>query len=252
VALLRLSDHDLEYVTHGDLRGRTLVFLHEGLGSVSAWREFPARLAEATGLGAFVFSRRGYGRSSPLAHPFTPSFMHDEARLLPAVLRAAGVGEAILVGHSDGASIALLHAASPPKSVKALLLEAPHVFVEECTVASIGRLRERSRDPELVERFRRHHGDNTVPLLAAWTGAWLDPAFRRWNIEASLPAIECPVLVIQGEDDEYGTLEQVRAIERGVTSRVETLVLPRCGHSPHRDRPAETIDAMARCVRALA
>ncbi|MBI3726129.1 alpha/beta hydrolase, partial [bacterium] len=224
----------------------------EGLGSVSGWRDFPSRLARATDLGALVYSRRGYGRSDPLAARFTPSFMHDEARNdLPAVLEALSVREPILVGHSDGGSIALIRAGDEPLSVRALLLLAPHVIVEDETVASIASLRDRSRTTDQVERFRRHHGENAAPLVEAWTAVWLDPAFRSWNIEGSLARIACPLLVVQGEDDEYGTLAQVRAIERGVHSRREMLVLPRCGHAPHRDQPEATLEAMTRFVRGL-
>jgi pimeloyl-ACP methyl ester carboxylesterase len=237
----------LEHLSIGPRDGPTLVFLHEGLGSVSAWRDFPARLAAATGLGAFVYSRRGYGRSDPLPGPFTTSFMHEEARALPAILEAASVRDPILVGHSDGASIALLHAALHP--VRGLALEAPHVFVEDVCLASIAALRERF--PELRARFEKHHGANTDAVFRAWTDAWLHKDFRAWNIEAALPAIRSPLLVIQGDADEYGTLAQVRALETHLTGRVETLVLPHCGHSPHRDAPEAVLEAMTRFVRSV-
>lgn len=225
----------------------TLVFLHEGLGSVSAWRGFPARLAAAAGYGALVFSRAGYGRSDGRPGPWPVEFMHREAvEALPAVLREAGVRDAVLFGHSDGASIALLAAGSGAvPGVRALVLEAPHVFVEDVTVASIARLADALRaTPELAARFARHHGENTEALLAAWTEVWLRPAFRRWDITASLPGVTVPTLVVQGEDDEYGTLAQVEAVRRGVRGPVETRVLPACGHSPHRDRPEEVVGAV--------
>lgn len=242
-----LGDHRLEYEWHGEPAARALVFLHEGLGSASGWRDFPARLARATGLAALVYSRRGYGRSDPLARPFTPAFMHEEARGdLPALLDAVGVRDAILVGHSDGGSIALVRAGEA--EVRGLVLEAPHVFVEDVTVASIASLRRRSA--ELLPRFEKQHGANAAPLLEAWTGVWLDPAFRSWNIEAALPGIRCPALIVQGEDDEYGTLAQVEALKRGLRS-VETLVLPRCGHAPHRDQPELVLEAMRRFVVAI-
>lgn len=250
---IALGDHQLDYEWHGPTSGaaRTLVFLHEGLGSVSGWRDFPARLVAATGLCALVYSRRGYGGSSPLAAPFEPGFMHDEARGdLPRLLDALSVTKPLLVGHSDGGSIALIRAGDAPLEVGALLLLAPHVFVEDVTVASIAQLRDRARTTDLVARFEKHHGANARPLIEAWTGAWLDPRFRSWNIEAVLPRIACPVLVVQGEADEYGTLAQVRAIERAIPA-AETLVVPRCGHSPHRDAPEAVLEAMTRFVRGV-
>jgi pimeloyl-ACP methyl ester carboxylesterase len=211
----------------------TLVFLHEGLGSLSAWREFPAELARATGRAALVFSRAGYGRSPPKPGPWPVEFMHDEARRLGDIV---GDEDAILVGHSDGASIALLYAAEHP--VRALVLEAPHVFVEDKTVASIALLGD-----EVRARLARHH-DHAGALFDAWRDVWLRPEFRRWNIEACLPRVRAPTLVIQGDDDEYGTVTQVDAIRRQLGAPCETLMLPQCGHAPHRDQPARTLAAM--------
>ena len=209
----------------------TLLFLHEGLGSRSAWRGFPAELARATGRAAIVFSRAGYGQAPPRAS-WPVGFMHDEARAL------AVDEETILVGHSDGASIALLYASERP--VRALILEATHVFVADETVASIAALR---GQPELIERLGRHHADARA-TFDGWSGVWLDPAFRAWNIEACLPRVRAPTLVIQGEDDEYGTSAQVEAIRRQLGAPCETLLLPECGHAPHRDQPARTLAAM--------
>jgi pimeloyl-ACP methyl ester carboxylesterase len=218
----------------------TLVFLHEGLGSRSSWREFPAELARATGKAALVYSRAGYGRSSPRPLPWPLDFMEREARdALPTLLADEKVDDAILVGHSDGASIALVYAGELGHGVRALVLEAPHVFVEDETVASIARL-----DDELRVRLGRHHA-HADALFAAWRGVWLHPDFRRWNIEACLPGVRVPALVIQGADDQYGTVAQVEAIRRGVAGPVETLLLPACGHAPHRDQPARTLAAMA-------
>ena len=209
----------------------TLVFLHEGLGSRSAWRDFPAELARASGRAAIVSSRVGYGQAPPRAS-WPPSFMHDEARAL------AVDEEAILVGHSDGASIALLYASERP--VRALVLEAPHVFVEDETVASIAALR---GQPALLARLGRHHADARA-TFDGWSGVWLDPAFRAWNIESCLPRVRAPTLVIQGADDEYGTIAQVDAVKRQLGAPCETLILPACGHAPHRDQPARTLAAM--------
>ncbi len=244
----------LEAAWHGPPpdRAPTLVFLHEGLGSVSLWRNFPALLAARTGLGALVYSRRGYGRSDPIGLPRPVHFMHDEAEVLERVLDAAGVRQAVPVGHSDGASIALIHAATHPgERVRALALEAPHVFVEDLTVASIAVIGEVYRTTDLRHRLAKHHGDNTDGAFRGWNEVWLNPAFRQWNIEALLPRIRVPVLVVQGADDEYGSERQVEAIRRGVTGPVETLLLGACGHSPHRDRPEAVLEAMADFVREV-
>ena len=231
----------------------TLVFLHEGLGSLGQWRDFPQALADATGCAAFAYSRRGYGRSAPIALPRPLSFMEDEARrTLPALLAAAGIEDAILVGHSDGASIALLYASDGHPRLKALVLEAPHVFVEELSLASIARARESYRKGDLRARLLRHHGENVDGAFCGWADAWLDPAFRGWNIEAALPRVRVPTLVIQGEDDEYGSLAQVESIERRLAGPVERLILPHCAHAPHRDQRAATLAAMTAFIVKLA
>lgn len=252
---LEAGGHRLEYAWHGPPpdAAPTLVFLHEGLGCVSLWRDFPARLADATGCGALVYSRAGYGRSDPAPLPRPVRFMHDEGlRVLPAVLDAAGVRDAVLVGHSDGASIALVHAGSGAAGrVRALVLEAPHVFVEEESVRSIAAIGEAYRGGGLRARLERHHGANVDCAFHGWNGVWLDPAFRAWNIEAYLPRVSVPVLVVQGEADEYGTLAQVDAIRRQAGGPVETLVLPGVGHSPHRDDPGAALRAMARFVSGV-
>lgn len=243
------AGHRLEYVWHGPGpdTAPTLVFLHEGLGSVSTWRDFPARLSEATGYGALAYSRAGHGGSDPVPLPRPLRFMHDEALIaLPEVLDALSVREAVLVGHSDGASIALIHAGAVPNArIHGLALEAPHVFFEDLTRRSIESAAGRYLSGGLRRALERHHGANVDVAFWGWNRAWLDPGFRSWNIEEYLPAIDVPVLLIQGEDDEYGTLRQLDAIERGCGGSVRRLVLPRCGHTPHRDQPRRTLEAMA-------
>ncbi|HEY8091886.1 MAG TPA: alpha/beta hydrolase [Polyangiaceae bacterium] len=254
---LEVGGHRLEAEWHGRAPedGPAIVFLHEGLGSVSAWRDFPARASAVTGLGALVYSRLGHGASDPAPLPRPLTYMQDEACFsLPAVLDAAGVGEAVLFGHSDGGSIALVFAGSglPQASrVRGLVLEAPHVFVEDVSVASIAAARDAYATTDLRARLARHHGTNVDVAFRGWNDAWLDPAFRAWNIEKYLPKVQVPSLVAQGEEDPYGTLAQVEAIERGCGGAVTRLVLPRCGHAPHRDRADDVLAALVAFLRGL-
>ena len=219
-----------------------LVFLHEGLGSVTLWRDFPARLAERTGRRALVYSRAGHGRSDLPAERRTPRFMHDEALdVLPELLRVAGIERPVLVGHSDGGSIALIHASAHP--VAGLILLAPHVFVEDVSVASIAQARETFETTDLGERMARYHRD-AERTFRLWNDIWLAPEFRSWNIEDVLGAVTAPTLLIQGVHDQYGTLAQIEAIERGVRGPVRRAVLG-CRHAPHLEAPEETLDAAA-------
>ena len=247
------AGHSIAYEWVGEGKP-ALVFLHEGLGSIRQWRDFPARVAAATGCRALVYDRYGYGQSDVLVEKKRDvRFMHDEALIaLPEVLDAMRIDDAILVGHSDGASIALIHAAGPGSGrIRGLALESPHSFVEPVTVASIATLLERYDQGDLRQKLERLHGANTDRIFAAWTDVWLRPEFAAWSIEELLPAVTCPVLVIQGEQDEYGTVRQVEAVKNKVQGSVETLLLPRCGHAPHRDRREETLAAIARFVRQV-
>jgi pimeloyl-ACP methyl ester carboxylesterase len=252
------AGHRLELAWHGPPpdRAPTIVFLHEGLGSVSSWRDFPARLAARTGLGALVYSRWGYGRSDPVALPRPSSYMHDEARAsLPEVLDAAGIRSCVVFGHSDGGSIALLFAGSglpQAERVRGLVLEAPHVFVEDLSLASIAAARVAYREGDLRERLAKHH-DDVDGAFRGWNDAWLDPGFRTWNIEEALPRVRVPALVVQGEDDPYGTLAQIDSITANLPpgAPVTRLVLPRCGHSPHRDRPDDVEAAVVALLAGL-
>jgi pimeloyl-ACP methyl ester carboxylesterase len=238
--------HRLEYQqTAGDPGAPTLIFLHEGLGSVALWRDFPAKLAHVSGAPAVVYSRLGYGDSDRLAAPRAVDYMHREAQeTLPELRATLGLEDVILIGHSDGASIALIHAGSGHWPVRALILEAPHVFVEAISVDSIAAARDAYAATDLRRRLQRYHGD-VDGAFRGWNDIWLDPAFRDWNIEASLPGVSCPVLAMQGADDEYGTLAQLDAIERGVAGPFERLVLAHCKHSPHRDQEEKALAAMS-------
>ncbi len=250
---LDMGDHRLEYAWHGPEPGRapTLVFLHEGLGSLSTWRDFPAALASAVGCGALVYSRRGYGGSDPAALPRPVRFMHEEALVsLPRVLELLGIRDPILVGESDGASIALIYAGSSAgQGVRGLLLEAPHVFVEPVCLESIAGAVESYRGGDLRRALSRHHARDVDATFGSWSEVWLDPDFRRWNIEEFLPAVRAPVLAIQGEQDRYGTLRQIETVAARCGGFVELFVLPRCGHSPHREEPELVLAAMTRFLK---
>jgi pimeloyl-ACP methyl ester carboxylesterase len=226
----------------------TLVFLHEGLGSIGQWRAFPLQVVKSTGCRALLYSRYGYGQSAVLREAQAGvRFMHREAlESLPALLAALEVAEPILVGHSDGASIALIHAGAG-YPVRALALMAPHVFVEPVCVSSIAKARQDFETTDLAERLGRYHRDPRK-TFHLWADAWLDPEFLQWNIEEYLTGVHCPVLAIQGEDDEYGSMQQLERIRRGVRGPCELLELPACGHAPFRDQPQATLDAMTRFI----
>lgn len=231
-----------------------LVFLHEGLGSVAMWRDFPRTLCEAGGFRGLVYSRPGYGRSTPRAsgEKWPVDFMHRQAcDVLPAVLAAAGVNvqrdPPWLFSHSDGASIALIHAARFPDAVSGLVAMAPHLFVEDLSVSSITIARENYRHADLRSRLARYH-DDVDSAFWGWNDIWLDPTFREWSIEPLMADIRCPVLAVQGLQDAFGTLAQIEAIAHGAT-KTELLKLADCGHSPHRDQPAAVIDATVQFIR---
>jgi pimeloyl-ACP methyl ester carboxylesterase len=227
--------------------GAPLVLLHEGLGSVGLWRECPAQLQAATERRLIAFSRYGHGRSAPPASPRTPAFFHEEAlEVLPELLCALGVSDPVLVGHSDGASIGLIHAAHHP--VTALVLLAPHVFVEDICVTAISETRATFLDGGLRERMARHHDDPDA-VFWGWCDVWLDPAFREWSLEDEVGMLTAPTLLIQGADDPYGTLAQLDRIEARARGPVQRLVLDG-GHSPHLEQGPRVAEAVARFVSA--
>jgi pimeloyl-ACP methyl ester carboxylesterase len=230
---------DLEYEWVGDAASAlpVVVFLHEGLGSVAMWKDFPARLCSEHGLRGLVYSRYGYGRSTPKPadEMWAADFMQRQAlEVLPTLFAALRIERPWLFGHSDGASIALLYAARFPAA--GVVAVAPHLFVEDISIASIEAARTAYATTDLRARLARYH-DDPDSAFRGWNDAWLSPAFRAWNIEAEVAKIACPVLAVQGEDDEYGTLDQVHSIARRLP-KTRLLVLPKCGHSPHRDEPA--------------
>ena len=228
----------------GEAGAPLIVFLHEGLGSVSMWRDFPAKLCAAAGCRGLVYSRPGYGRSTPRDpdERWLNDFMHRQAfEVLPALLQALQVTEPPwLLGHSDGGSIALLHATRYP--VAGTLVMAPHIVVEDLSITSIEGARKAYETTDLRQRLARHH-DDPDSAFWGWNGIWLDPAFRAWDISEEIATIRSPLLAMQGLDDEYGTLEQIRGIARHVP-QTQLLEIPHCGHSPHRDQPQAVIDAV--------
>jgi pimeloyl-ACP methyl ester carboxylesterase len=255
---VQAGSHSLNYEwfgaeTAGETRDKpVLVFLHEGLGSIRQWRDFPEQVAQATGCRALVYDRYGYGQSEILKEKRRDTrFMHDEAlRVLPELLEKLRIENPILIGHSDGASIALIHAGAghPVRGVAAM---APHVFVEPVCIDSIRKAKETFEGTDLPERLGRYHRD-VRKTFYGWADVWLDPQFERWDIrEDYLLGIRCPVLALQGEDDEYGTMEQLAAIARRVAGRCEFVKLPGCGHSPFRDQPEKALAAVASFVETL-
>lgn len=240
----------IEYQWLGDQQSQRplIVFLHEGLGSVAMWKDFPQHLCTATGCRGLVYSRPGYGRSTPreAEEVWGTDFMHRQAvEVLPALLKALNIDTTTdqpwLFGHSDGGSIALLHAAQFASKVAGVIVVAPHIMVEDLLVSSIEQARQAYLTTSLRERLSRYH-DDPDSAFWGWNRIWLAPQFRQWNIEEEIESITCPVLAIQGVDDAYGTLEQIRGIARRVP-QTELLELSPCGHSPHRDQPEALIAA---------
>ena len=229
----------------------TLVLLHEGLGSIATWRDFPGRLAHATGCSALVYSRFGYGNSDPLTAPREVRYMHDEALIaLPELLDQLDIERPILIGHSDGGSIALIHAGAGIRPLAAVVTLAAHVLVEDISIASIAAAKIAYETTDLRVKLARYHADVESAFLG-WNRIWLHPEFRGWTIEDYLPRIACPVLAIQGEDDEYGTMEQMRRIGAQVRD-VDLLELEDCRHSPQKDQPEAVLAAITRFVDRVA
>ena len=256
---LNAGGHRLEYI-HLHPRGSsaaaaagqpTLVFLHEGLGSVAMWKNFPAEVVAATGCPALVYSRYGYGKSDKLMQAHGVDYMHREAlEVLPEVLDQLGIEAPVLIGHSDGASIALIHTGAGKRPVRGVVAMAPHVFVEDITVRSIAEAKVAFQGTDLAGRLGRYHAD-VVSTFRGWNDIWLHPEFRDWNIEQHLGGIAVPVLLIQGKDDQYGTRAQVEAIARQVSGPSQTLMLSKCGHLPHVDQRDSAIEAIRNFVSGI-
>lgn len=227
--------------------GRTpVVFLHDSLGAITTWRDLPERLGAATGREVIVYDRQGYGRSSPFTGPPRDrDYMHREADALVVLLDRLGLAKAVLFGHSDGGTIALLAAARHPGRITAVITEGAHVFVEGITLAGIRAAERDYAGGDLRERLLRHHGDRTEALFRAWTVTWQAPFFRAWDITADIAAVCCPVLVLQGVDDAFGTEAQVDAIVQAVQGEARKYMVPGAAHTPHREAPGITLDLVS-------
>jgi pimeloyl-ACP methyl ester carboxylesterase len=232
------SDHDVG-----------LVFLHEGLGSIPQWRDFPEALAVATGLDAIVYDRRNHGGSDPLPAPRGREYHAEEARILDGLLDGLGIDRAVTYGHSDGATIALLHAAAHPGRVAAVISEAGHAVAEETARDGIRHARRRFRSGRLRDALFVHHGEHVDAMFDAWAGTWLDPMFDDWSIVGDLRRVAAPVLVLQGEHDEYATPAHVGWIADAVSGPTETWIVPGAGHAPHREATGDVVARVAAFLR---
>jgi pimeloyl-ACP methyl ester carboxylesterase len=252
--LLRIGDSDLEYRMIGPLpqQAPTIVMLHEGLGSVALWGDFPDRLQAATGIGVFVYSRSGYGASSPAALPRQLDYMSREALdVLPALLDAIGFRRGVLLGHSDGASIAAIYAGGTgDHRVRGVVLIAPHFITEEIGLAAIAETKRAYETTELRAKLARWHR-NVDNAFFGWSDAWLDPDFRRWDISEYLAYIRVPVAILQGEADQYGTIRQIEIAKEECYCPVDVTLIPQSGHSPHRETPELTLTTVSEFVRRI-
>lgn len=245
----------LEYCWYGETTDKnlTIVMLHEGLGCVGLWKQFPEQLAQHTGCRVLAYSRQGYGGSAPVKPPRSLKYMHREGiEVLPLLLDALSIDKVLLFGHSDGASIALIFAGSQQdERLRGLILLAPHVFNEEKCVESITLARQAYETGRLREQLMNYHGSNVDGAFWGWNKAWLDADFWFWNLEEYLATIKVPLLIIQGEDDEYGTFAQIEAIQAQVLTQTTVEVLSDCKHSPHRDQPQTVLELSEQFVQQL-
>ncbi|MBX3669835.1 MAG: alpha/beta hydrolase [Rhodocyclaceae bacterium] len=251
---IELAGRSIEYLRLPSAHARpgrpAMLFLHEGLGSISMWRDFPQRVADATGCEAVLYSRCGHGRSAPCGNTRTPRYLHAEAlEVLPELLARLELDRPFLFGHSDGASIALIYAGQPGVALSGLIVAAPHVMVEQECLDGIRKAIQIYAESDMPQRLAKHHRDADA-VFRAWIDIWLAPEFRDWNIEQCLPAISCPVLAVQGENDEYATMEQIDRIAR-LAPDVALLKLADCRHSPHKDQPEALIAAVEGFVNGL-
>lgn len=252
---IAINGKRLEAMWHGPQPSDapTLIFLHEGLGCIEMWQDFPEKLAAATGFGALVYSRAGYGFSDPCPLPRPLDYMTEEGlSVLPELMAATGVRDCVLIGNSDGGSIALIYAGGTKAApLRGMITLAAHVFCEDISVESIRQAKIDYEAGWLREKLKKYHGDNTDTAFWGWNKAWLHPDFMKWNIEKFLPGVRVPLLVTQGESDKYGTTQQVDAIARGVSGEVESLMIPDCNHWPHLEHPRLMLRVMSKFIERV-
>lgn len=249
VQFIEIAGHKLETSWHGPkpTEAPTLIFLHEGLGCIAMWKQFPQQLADAVGCGALIYSRAGYGASSECVLPRPIDFMRIEGcEVLPQLIEAYDINEFFLIGHSDGASISLIYSGHlPDPGLQGLIVEAPHLFTEPTGLESIAEARQAYLDGDLRERLSMYHPTNVDTAFWGWNDVWLNPDFEQWNINDYVSEIQTPVLTLQGKQDQYGTLQQVKAIESLTQSEVTTVLLDNCAHTPHREQMEKTLSTMS-------
>jgi pimeloyl-ACP methyl ester carboxylesterase len=227
-----------------------IVFLHDSLGCIELWRDFPAKLGEATTCNVLIYDRQGYGKSEPFdGTPRQLDYMEKEADVLNLLLTALGIENAILFGHSDGGSISLIAAAKYPPLIKGIITEGAHIFVEDISLNGIHQAIDTYNTTNLKQRLEKYHGAKTEAVFRTWTGTWLKEEFQSWSIENFLPQITCPVLVIQGENDEFGSIDQVDGIAKQVSAEANKLVIPSAGHNPHKEMPEVMLEHCSRFIK---
>lgn len=251
--LVDINGKKLHIEFHNDYENRpVIVFLHDSLGCVELWRDFPKKLAETTWCNILIYDRLGYGKSDAMpTHERETNYMELEADILNELLVALNITDAILFGHSDGGTISLIAAAKYPEKIKAVIAEAAHIFVEDVTIQGILEVAENYQTTNLPERLQKYHGSKTDTIFKAWTAIWTSEKFRNWNIEYLLPNIICPVLFIQGEKDEYGTLIQVEKTIAMVSGKSEKFIIPNIGHTPHKEAMVKVFEKSATYIGQL-
>ncbi|KAF2333375.1 alpha/beta fold hydrolase [Flavobacterium nitrogenifigens] len=245
--LINIDGNNLYAEHYNEFENRpTIVFLHDSLGCVELWRDFPKQIAEVSQCNILIYDRLGYGKSDPMPTYVRPvNYLELEADVLNTILEKLKIENAILFGHSDGGSIALIAASKYPQRIKMVICEAAHIFVEEITLNGIREAVVAYQNTNLPERLQKYHGNKTETIFKAWTETWLRVDFRNWNIENLLPKIKSPLLFIQGEKDEYGTLDQVRKTINAVSGKTEKYIIPNVGHTPHKEAPKTVLDKIA-------